>query len=55
MIRRLLLQSWGYKLLSLVLALLFYLFVNGDLTELSHPPPARLSGTRALSVAPRGP
>lgn len=29
--RRLLTENWGYKLLSLGLALLLYLFVRGDL------------------------
>ncbi|HUB07738.1 MAG TPA: hypothetical protein VMB50_12080 [Myxococcales bacterium] len=40
--RRLFLENWGYKLLSLALALLLYLFVRGDLgvRHASPEPPA---------------
>jgi YbbR domain-containing protein len=30
-VRRLVLENWGYKLLSLALALVLYLYVRGDL------------------------
>ncbi|MHB8419362.1 MAG: hypothetical protein ACYDCL_14890 [Myxococcales bacterium] len=46
--RRLLLENWGYKLLSLALALLLYLFVRGDFGERSRatPPAAVASPAR---------
>ncbi len=39
--RRLLLENWGYKVLSLALAVLLYLFVRGDLGERGSRPEAR--------------
>ena len=42
------LTNWGYKLLSLALALLLYLYVNGELPE----GPRR---TRAVPAAARSP
>jgi hypothetical protein len=47
--RRLLTENWGYKLLSLGLALLLYFFVRGDLGDAPRlPPPAELPPASAV-------
>ena len=38
-VRRLLFENWGYKLLSLVLAVLLYLFVRGERRDARLPVP----------------
>ncbi len=40
--RRLVVENWGYKLLSLVLAVLLYLFVRGERRD-ARPLPAPVS------------
>jgi hypothetical protein len=51
--RRLFAENWGYKLLSLGLAILLYLFVRGDLGDAARLPPPFVSVP--ASAAPPAP